>query len=239
MGLMNGPPCDENSIAGLILRLEQQQQDLRTVVAELESPMLELCGLLEKVRALELCEHPKGKSRLTGHFVAGLQSHDLFSQRVSHTLKVVADVVSAGEGRNADWIYKATWLGGALVEEARREYVRGFNEISMGLTDLLQAERQGYLPAQSTEIARPMSECLASIRSFAKRIRNVSNVLEALGTRAFAEVVEAGGEKDTTGGFESMLTEYSFDDEKRTHHLVLNLPIPEKADLQPGDVIVF
>ena len=201
--------------------------------------MLELCTLLVKVRALEKIAHPIGESKISAHFVAGLQSHDLFSQRVQHALKVIQDVVGEGGGRPPGWIYKATWLGGALVEEARREYVRGFNEVSMGLTDLVQAERQGYIPEQSTEIARPMSQCLASIRGFGKRIRAVANVLEALGTRAFAEVVEAGGETDVSGSFSSMLGHYSFDDEKRTHHLVLNLPIPDKAEMQPGEAILF
>jgi hypothetical protein len=236
---MNAPPCDENSIAGLIALLIEQQRDLHAVAEEMEAPMLELCSLLESIRTVERSEHPVGASQLTSHFVAGLQSHDLFSQRVHHTLKVIGDVVAAGETRTPGWIYKATWLGGALVEEARREYVRGFNEISMGLTDLVQAERQGYIPPQSTEIARPMSECLSSIRGFGKRIRAVSNVLEALGTRAFAEVIEAGGETDVSSAFSSMLGHYSFDDEKRTHHMVLNLPVPDKSDMQPGDAVLF
>jgi hypothetical protein len=236
---MNGPLRDPNSIAGLIDQLSLQRDDLDAVAAEMESPMLELCSLLVKVRELEKLAHPMAESKLSLHFVAGLQSHDLFSQRVQHSLKVIEDLVAEGKTRTPGWIYKATWLGGALVEEARREYVRGFNEVSMGLTDLVQAERQGYIPEQSTEIARPMSKCLAAIRGFGKRIRSVSNVLEALGTKAFAEAVEAGGEPDVASSFSSMLGHYSFGDEKHTHHLVLNLPVPERPELQPGDAILF
>ncbi len=215
---MNGPPRDPNSIAALIAQLAIHRDDLAEVSREMEAPMLELCSLLVKVRDLEKIAHPIGESKIASHFVAGLQSHDLFSQRVQHTLKVVQDVLDGGVERSPGWIYKATWLGGALVEEARREYVRGFNEVSMGLTDLVQAERQGYIPEQSTELARPMSQCLASIRGFGKRIR---------------------AETDVSGSFSSMLGHYSFADEKRTHHLVLNLPVPEKPELQPGDAILF
>jgi hypothetical protein len=236
---MNGPPRDPDSIPGLIEQLVLHRDDLAAVSAEMEAPMLELCNLLVKVREMEKQAHPDSESRICGHFITGLQSHDLFSQRVQHTLKVIEDVVCAGDSRPPSWIYKATWLGGALVEEARREYVRGFNEVSMGLTDLVQAERQGYLPEQSSEIARPMSLCLASIRGFGKRIRAVANALEALGTRAFSEVIEAGGETDVSSSFSNLLGHYSFEDEKRTHHLVLNLPVPDKPELEPGEAILF
>jgi hypothetical protein len=212
---------------------------LVAVSTEMEAPMLELCNLLVQVREVEKRAHPDAESKICNHFITGLQSHDLFSQRVQHGLKVIQDVINTGNSRPPSWVYKATWLGGALVEEARREYVRGFNEVSMGLTDLVQAERQGYLPEDSSEIARPMSQCLASIRGFGKRIRAVANILEALGTRAFSEVIEAGGETDVASSFSTLLGQYSFEDEKRTHHLVLNLPVPEQPELEPGEAILF
>ncbi len=230
---------DEHSIPELLERLVEMQTDLLRVSSEMEAPMLDLCQLLENLRNLERGVYGNQPSKVTEHFVAGLQCHDLFSQRVQNALRVIEDVVSTERRNSAAWIYKATWLGGALVEEARREYVRGFNEISMGLTEVVQAERSGYLPPQSIEIVRPMSVSLASIRNFGKRIREVSNVLEALGTTAFAEVTAGGGETDVSSSFTSFLQQYSFVDEQRTHHLILNLPPPNEPALQPGESMVF
>lgn len=227
------------SISALMEQLSEQEKDLQTVVSELEQPMLEICVLLEKLRELEKAEQGDGESQLTRHFIAGLQSHDLFSQRVQHALKVINDMVASKESHSASWVYKATWLGGALIEEARREYVRGFNEISMGLTDIIQAENRGYLPPLSAQIARPISVSLASIRGFGKRIREVSNVLEALGSTAFAEVAATGGEANVSESFAKMLEQYSFEDEKRTHHKILDLPVPAKSGLGPGDAVLF
>ena len=158
---------------------------------------------------------------------------------LKHALAIIDDVVTSNNQKRIEWIYKATWLGGALLEEARREYVRGFNEISLGLTELVQAERNGYLPHESSEIARPMSNSLNKIRGFGKRIREASNVLEALGTAAFGEVTSTGTEIDVSGSLVRMYEAYSFDDEKRTHSKILDLPLPERPSLQPGDAILF
>ena len=236
---MKPPPGEENSIPVLIEQLAQQREELRAVVAEMEEPTLRLCALLESVRRLEREVHGPAESKLTSHFVLGLQSHDLFSQRVAHSLAVIERVLTSENRHCVKWIYKATWLGGALVEEARREYVRGFNEISLGLTELMEAERTGYLPHESSEIARPMSVSLTRIRGFGRRIREVSNVLETLGTAAFAEVILNGGEVDVSGALVEMYEEYSFDDEIRTHSKILNIPPPERPILQPGDAVLF
>jgi hypothetical protein len=236
---MNHPPREENSISVLIERLARQREDLRAVVCEMEAPTLHLCSLLESVRKLEREVHGPCDGKLTSHFVLGLQSHDLFAQRIAHSMTIIDSILTSENRRSEKWIYKATWLGGALIEEARTEYVRGFNEITVGLSELIQAEKSGYLPPESSEIARPMSVSLAKIRGFGKRIREVSNVLEALGTAAFAEVTLNRSELDVSTALVRMYSEYSFDDEKRTHSKVLNLPVPDPPVLQPGDAILF
>lgn len=229
--------ADERSIPELLERLVDLERDLQTVADEMAPFINELCRLLQEIRTIERQVHGNAPSKVTEHFVTGLQFHDLFVQRVRNALRIINDVVTSEGRHSAPWIYKATWLGGALVEEARREYVRGFNEISLALTNVVHAEYTGYLPTESSEVVRPMSVSLAAIRPFGNRIREVSNVLEALGRRAYEQVVASGGETDVSASFSALLAQYSFADEEKTHHLIFNLPPPNEPALQPGEFL--
>ncbi len=234
---MTASAAEERSIPELLERLVELHRDLQTVADDMEPFINNLCSLLHEIRSVERQAHGNVPSKLTEHFVTGLQFHDLFVQRIRNALRIISDVV-ASEGRHsAPWIYKATWLGGALVEEARREYVRGFNEISLALTTVVHAEYTGYLPPESSEVARPMSVSLAAIRPFGNRIRAVANILETLGRLAYEQVVASGGETDVSASFSALLAEYSFPDEAKTHHLILNLPPPNEPALQPGEFL--
>lgn len=227
------------AIPQLLERLADLQQDLQCVADEMEPFINELCGLLQQIRDLERRIYGNLPSKLTEHFITGLQFHDLFVQRIRNALRIINDVVTSEGRHSAPWIYKATWLGGALVEEARREYVRGFNEISLALTNVVHAEYTGYLPHESSEVARPMSVSLGVIRSYGTRIREVSNVLESLGRKAYEEVIDSGGETDVSASFSALLEQYRFADETRTHHLVLNLRPPNEPPLQPGEFLML
>lgn len=248
--------ADPLRIGVMLEELRRRDADMRSIPEEMSGPMSQIGALLDCVNRLTAASRPGPNAppsmpKSVQRLVMNLQTHDLFSQRMSHIYpvfsiiwKTVDNDASHKAGRPGPpspkvlpLLCQATSLASSLLCATRMELDRSLAQIREALGEIAAiVERSGGMPVN---IESP----LISLDLLETRIRSAEFVLDQL-HQALRVAVPSEEDQDffielPEGEFDDLLSNYSMSSEHSIHRDELGSgPLPGKT-VDPGEVVLF